>query len=135
LIKKQEKFSKQLKQLVDYILLIINHQLNLLKKDEDEITCITLSPNNKHLITSHRNILLKQWDWSESLCIRTWKATHIAPIQSMNIDSTSSLLATGSSDFTCKIWDLNAQYCTHNLKGAQGIIRLIIIKDFLFLEN
>ena len=51
------------------------------------------------------------------------KATHIAPIQCMDIDSTSSLLATGSSDFACKIWDLNAQYCTHNLKGAQGIIR------------
>ena len=43
----------------------------------------------------------------------------------MDIDSTSSLLATGSSDFTCKIWDLNAQYCTHNLKGAQGILRCL----------
>lgn len=40
----------------------------------------------------------------------------------MCFDATSTLLATGSSDHTIKIWDIQAQYCTHNLKGAQGVI-------------
>ena len=80
-------------------------------------------------------MLLKQWDnwrdWSHTgakvtcKCSRTWKAIHTAPIQCMSFDATSTLLATGSSDFTTKIWDIQAQYCTHNLRGAQGIVRCV----------
>ncbi len=116
--------------------------------EEEEITCILLSPDDKHLITAHRNLLLKQWDtWKDyevsqssiveedenrdkkqhkvsKKCTRTWKAIHSAPIVFMSFDPTSTLLATASSDFTTKIWDISAQYCTHNLKGAQGIIRV-----------
>ena len=33
-----------------------------LMREEEEITCILLSPDDKHLITAHRNLLLKQWD-------------------------------------------------------------------------
>lgn len=49
----------------------------------------------------------------------------MAPVQFMCFDSTSTLLATASSDFTTKIWDIEAQYCTHNLKGATGIVRCV----------
>lgn len=59
-------------------------------------------------------------------CTRTWKTIHTAPIHYMCFDSSSVLLATGSSDYTVKVWDIQAQYCTHNLKGAQGIIRSIV---------
>ncbi len=59
-------------------------------------------------------------------CTRTWKAIHSAPVQFMCFDNTSTLLATCSSDYTTKIWDIKAQYCTHNLKGAQGIIRFAL---------
>lgn len=116
--------------------------LLILESDEEEISCIALSPNDKHLITAHRNLLLKQWDnWNNftieesaesnneisavkttSKCTRIWKAIHSAPVQFMCFDSTSTLLATGSSDHTTKIWDIEAQYCTHNLKGSQSII-------------
>jgi U3 small nucleolar RNA-associated protein 13 len=41
----------------------------------------------------------------------------------MNFDMTSTLLATGSADTTVKLWDIERQYCTHNLKGHQGVIR------------
>lgn len=43
----------------------------------------------------------------------------------MCFDSSSTLLATASSDYTCKVWDIQAQYCTHNLKGAQGLIHWV----------
>lgn len=113
--------------------------LLILESEEEEISCIALSPNDKHLITAHRNLLLKQWDnWNNftieestdsneiksersvkatSKCTRTWKAIHSAPVQFMCFDNTSTLLATGSSDHTTKVWDIEAQYCTHNLKG------------------
>ena len=93
------------------------------------------------MITAHRNLLLKQWDnciesaeasskdatlaKKTSKCNRTWKAIHTAPILTMSFDTTSTLLATGSSDFTTKIWDIHSQYCTHNLKGAQATIKCI----------
>ena len=51
----------------------------------------------------------------------------------MCFDNTSNLLATASSDFTTKIWDIKSQYCTHNLKGAQAIVKHVkfypIIQD------
>jgi U3 small nucleolar RNA-associated protein 13 len=43
----------------------------------------------------------------------------------MSFDTSSTLLATGSSDFTTKIWDIQSQYCTHNLKGAQATIKCV----------
>jgi U3 small nucleolar RNA-associated protein 13 len=69
--------------------------------------------------------MLKQWQWRDQKCVRTWRSNHLTSVLCMTFDASSTYLATGSSDFTCKIWDLNAQYCTHNLKGAQGIVRVV----------
>lgn len=104
------------------------------EKEEEEISSIALTPNDKHLITAHSSsLLLKQWsNWKQfpsssskktTKCTRTWKALHTSPVVHMTFDASSSLLATSASDYTTKIWDLNAQYCTHNLKGAGGITR------------
>lgn len=41
----------------------------------------------------------------------------------MDFDVSSTLLASGSSDTTIKLWDIDKQYCTHNLKGHTGVIR------------
>lgn len=40
----------------------------------------------------------------------------------MTVDKTSTLLATGSSDMTIKVWDVDRKYWTHNLKGHRGVI-------------
>ena len=40
----------------------------------------------------------------------------------MTVDKTSTLLATGSSDMTIKVWDIDRKYYTHNLKGHKGVI-------------
>lgn len=47
------------------------------------------------LVTGSRALLLKQWNWRENKCVRTWKAVHVAPVASMAFDSTSTLLASG----------------------------------------
>ncbi|XP_069762489.1 transducin beta-like protein 3 isoform X1 [Narcine bancroftii] len=77
------------------------------------------------LVTGSRALLLKQWDWKENVCIRTWKAIHTSPVASMAFDPTSTLLATGGCDSTVKIWDIIKQYCTHNLKGSFGVVHLV----------
>lgn len=48
------------------------------------------------------------------------------PILCMEFDVSSTLLATGSSDGTCKIWDIDKQYYTHNLKAQNGIVTLVL---------
>ncbi|PIK43290.1 putative transducin beta-like protein 3 [Apostichopus japonicus] len=100
--------------------------IHTLKQEEGgEVTCLIISPDDEMLIVAYSSLLLKQWEWKQETCIRTWKAIHIAPVVSMAFDSTSTLLATGSSDSTIKVWDVIKQYCTHNLKGSQVVVNLL----------
>ncbi|XP_075035403.1 transducin beta-like protein 3 [Mixophyes fleayi] len=93
--------------------------------DQEDITSFALSPDDEILVTSSRALLLKQWQWQEGTCSRTWKAVHTAPVSGMTFDPTSTLLATGGCDSTIKIWDVIKQYCTHNLKGSAGVVHLV----------
>ena len=74
----------------------------------------------------YQNGLLKQWDWQESYLERTWKSIHIGPIALMKFDVSNTYLATAGSDSTIKIWDVVRHYCTHNLKGAKGVLSEIV---------
>uniref|UniRef100_A0A8C9ZVF3 Transducin beta like 3 n=1 Tax=Sander lucioperca TaxID=283035 RepID=A0A8C9ZVF3_SANLU len=93
--------------------------------DQEDITSFTLSCDDEMLVTASRALLLKQWDWRQAQCTRSWRAIHTVPVASMTFDSTSTLLATGGCDGTIKLWDVVKQYCTHNLKGSSGVVHLI----------
>ncbi|MCI4385087.1 hypothetical protein PGIGA_G00046290 [Pangasianodon gigas] len=93
--------------------------------DQEDITSFSLSPDDEILVTASRALLLKQWDWKQEKCTRSWKAIHNVPVASMTFDCTSTLLATGGCDGTIKLWDVVKQYCTHNLKGSSGVVHLV----------
>ncbi|XP_037544273.1 transducin beta-like protein 3 [Nematolebias whitei] len=93
--------------------------------DQEDITSFSLSCDDEILVTASRALLLKQWDWRQAKCTRSWKAIHTVPVASMTFDSTSTLLATGGCDGTIKLWDVLKQYCTHNLKGSSGVVHLV----------
>ncbi|GAB6032629.1 Transducin (beta)-like 3 [Chamberlinius hualienensis] len=93
--------------------------------EEDTITNFVLSPNNKVLVTYSLSGLLRQISWPENTIQRVWKSTHKGPINVLTFDSTTTLLATGGSDSTIKVWDIIQQYCTHNLKGSQGVFSTV----------
>lgn len=40
----------------------------------------------------------------------------------MAIDSSGTLVATGSSDNTVKVWDIAQGHLTHNLTGHTGVV-------------
>ncbi|MGH0130176.1 UNVERIFIED_CONTAM: hypothetical protein FKN15_048954 [Acipenser sinensis] len=101
----------------------VSHRVE--QDDQEDITSFTVSPDDEILVTSSRALLLKQWDWRENKCTRTWKAIHTAPVASMTFDPTSTLLATGGCDSTIKVWDVVKQYCTHNLKGSSGVVHVV----------
>ncbi|XP_032834500.2 transducin beta-like protein 3 isoform X1 [Petromyzon marinus] len=96
------------------------------QEDEEDVTCFVLSPDDEVMVTASRAMLLRQWAWRDAaVCQRTWKAVHVAPIVSMAFDATSTLLATGSSDATIKVWDIVKQYCTHNFRGSSGVVGVV----------
>lgn len=72
--------------------------------------------------------ILRHFKWNSDpvQLVRTWKSIHNGPIARMAFDPTEGqLLATGGCDSTVKIWDVVRLYCTHNLKGAVGVITAI----------
>ncbi|KAK9978161.1 hypothetical protein ABG768_019927 [Culter alburnus] len=93
--------------------------------DQEDITSFSLSPDDEILVTASRALLLKQWDWKQEKCTRSWRAIHNVPVASMTFDCTTTLLATGGCDGTIKLWDVVKQYCTHNLKGSSGVVHLV----------
>ncbi|KAG1688006.1 Transducin beta-like protein 3 [Nymphon striatum] len=53
------------------------------------------------------------------------KSLHSGPIARLCFDATNTLLATGGTDSSIKIWDVIKQYCTHNLRGGQGVYSVV----------
>jgi U3 small nucleolar RNA-associated protein 13 len=47
---------------------------------------------------------------------------HTSPVVTTAIDSTGTLLATGCSDGTIKVWDIKGGYITHTFHGHGGVI-------------
>jgi len=43
----------------------------------------------------------------------------------MDFDASSTLLATGSSDSTVRVWDIVKGFCTHNFRGSHGVISIV----------
>ena len=80
-----------------------------------------MTPNQQFIVTASTSLLLRLWDASNGMMIRSWKA-HEAPVLAMECDASSTLMATGSADSTIKVWDIEKGFCTHNLKGHSGII-------------
>ncbi|KAL1922510.1 uncharacterized protein VTP21DRAFT_10049 [Calcarisporiella thermophila] len=95
-----------------------------LKGDTEIITTFAAKPNGKHLVSASRSLVIKIWDLLTGQIIRSFKA-HDAPVIAMDIDSTSTLVATGSADSTVKVWDIDRGYCTHNFKGHGGVVSAV----------
>lgn len=81
-------------------------------------------PGHNQLVTAGRNLLLRLWDLETFTCLRTIKA-HDTPVLAMDFDPTGTLLATGGSDRTVKVFDVDKGFCTHNFRGHAGIVTLV----------
>ncbi|XP_005105780.1 transducin beta-like protein 3 [Aplysia californica] len=94
------------------------------QEEDEEITQFVLTKDDEFLILATQNQLFRQWKWKDKLLVKTWRSVHNAPVTSLAFDPTVTLLASGSADFTVKLWDIVRGYFTHNFRGHTGVVRL-----------
>ncbi|KAJ1973138.1 U3 small nucleolar RNA-associated protein [Dimargaris xerosporica] len=96
-------------------------KIQTLKGDSELITTFALAPNGQCLVTASRSQQLSVWSLYSHKIERIFKA-QCAPIIAMDIDSTSTLVATGSADGIVMVWDIKGGFCTHQFKGHTGLV-------------
>lgn len=105
---------------------------------DDPVYAIVAHPNGKQLFCSTKSLVIKVFNLENGRVERTFKVharvigfsysrvyhtqAHRLPVLCMAIDSTGTLLATGSSDSVVKVWDIDKGYQTHNLTGHTGVV-------------
>ncbi|KAJ2356963.1 U3 small nucleolar RNA-associated protein [Coemansia sp. RSA 2618] len=92
-----------------------------LKGDTELVTTFAVKPDGTRLVAASRSMQLTVWDLTTFKIERTFKARD-SHILAMDIDATSTLVATGQADGTVNVWDIDRGYCTHNFKGHGAMI-------------
>ncbi|OQS02355.1 U3 small nucleolar RNA-associated protein [Thraustotheca clavata] len=94
--------------------------------DEQKEAIVTFAwrPKKNQLVTASRNSLLRLWDLDTKTCMRTIK-TSDSPILCMDFDPTGTLLVTGGSDRSVKVFDIEKGFATHNFRKHTGIVTLV----------
>ncbi|EAW10219.1 U3 snoRNA-associated protein UTP13 [Aspergillus clavatus NRRL 1] len=105
-------------------------QLASLEGDGEIITSLAISPSASHVIICSRSMAMRIYSLSpyeetsrtiETTLLRTLKP-HTAPVVTIAVDPTSTLLATGAADGSIKVWDIRGGYITHTFHGHGGVI-------------
>ena len=96
----------------------------------DSISCFAMRPHSFEIVVSTASGQLQHYELvasekkGESKLIRSIKA-HNMPILCMTFDPTGTLVATGSTDHTAKIWDIEKGYCTHSFREHEEAVSLV----------
>ncbi|XP_020580785.1 transducin beta-like protein 3 [Phalaenopsis equestris] len=95
-----------------------------LEGDGEEVTALTLSPDDRFLFSASHSRLIRVWDLSSFKCIRSWKG-HDGPVTNMSCHSSGGLLATAGADTTVRVWDVDGGFCTHLFRGHTSVVTCI----------
>jgi len=90
--------------------------------EAETLVCFAVHPNGNEIVTASKNGLLRHWNLAEKRLVRVWKSAHTSPVLSMAYDTTGTLVATGGSDKTVQVWDVEKGYATHMFRGHAGIV-------------
>ena len=60
---------------------------------------------------------------TESKLEKMWKSIHQGPVTQIAFFSGGPIMASGGSDSSVRLWNLEHHACTYNLKGVQGVVR------------
>ncbi|KAG8281074.1 Transducin (beta)-like 3 [Homalodisca vitripennis] len=97
-------------------------------KDDDELDAVLtfcLSSDNTTVVSAHKSGLFKSWKWKEeNTNPKVWKSIHKGPVARVTLNHCGTILVSGGSDSSVRIWDLTHNACLRNLTGLQGVVRL-----------
>ncbi|PGH15861.1 hypothetical protein AJ80_05392 [Polytolypa hystricis UAMH7299] len=119
------------------------NQLAIVEGDGEPITSLSITPSASHLAICSRSlsmrifVLSRPEEPSLSLhpeLLRTLKP-HTSPVVTSAIDGSGSLLATGSSDGSIKIWDIKRGYATHTFHGHGGVVSALCFFEATDIGN
>ncbi|KAI1312891.1 WD40-repeat-containing domain protein [Xylaria venustula] len=104
--------------------------------DGELISTLTLTPSGSHLIICSRSLSMRIYslqrtpttDSIDPQLVRTVRP-HPTPVVVLAVDRTSTLLATGGTDGSIKVWDINGGYVTHTFRGPS-----VLVSALLFFE-
>lgn len=99
------------------------------KNESDSVIRFALSSENELLVIAYYSGLITKFNLRDETIEREFKSIHQAPISQLRINSSDTYLATSSSDGTVKLWNLINHYCSHNLKGVNGVISRLEFLD------
>lgn len=54
---------------------------------------------------------------------KVWKSIHKGPVSRLALTKNGTILISGGSDSSVRIWDLYHNACLKNLSGLQGVVR------------
>ncbi|KAF3426745.1 hypothetical protein E2986_00910 [Frieseomelitta varia] len=94
-------------------------------EEEDPINTFIASDNDLNIITYHKSGLFKLWNWKVNKLIKLWKSIHKGPVVHIVHSVERNLMASGGTDGSVRLWDLQHHSCTHNLKEIQGVISVL----------
>ncbi|KAI0019646.1 WD40-repeat-containing domain protein [Xylariomycetidae sp. FL0641] len=104
--------------------------------DGELISNLTLTPSGSHLVICSRSLSMRIYSLQrtpgnnsiEPQLVRTLKP-HSTPVVVLAVDKTSTLLATGGTDGSIKVWDITGGYVTHTFRGPS-----VLVSALLFFE-
>ncbi|ODV90521.1 hypothetical protein CANCADRAFT_2248 [Tortispora caseinolytica NRRL Y-17796] len=94
--------------------------------DGELVTSLSLTHSAQYLVVFSRSFQMSTYTLPSCTLVRKVKA-HTAPVIVSATDDTSTLLASGASDGSIKVWDIEGGFTTHNLKGHRGVISALKI--------
>lgn len=109
--------------------------LGQIEGDGELISTLTLTPSASHLIVCSRSLSMRVFSLKRStdntvqpILLRTLKP-HGTPVVVLAVDRTSTLLATGGTDGTIKVWDIAGGFVTHTFRGPSVLVSALNFFD------
>ncbi|MCL7035917.1 hypothetical protein MKW94_024153 [Papaver nudicaule] len=100
--------------------------IKTLEGDSERVTSLTLSPDDKFLISASSSRLITVWDLSTYKILRQFKGHDGASVRAMAYDASRGILATAGEDRLVRGWDVNGGYPTHFFKGHEQVVTSLL---------
>lgn len=97
--------------------------------DVDAMYTFALGADDAHVVSSHKSGLLKLWQRNDGALLQQWKAIHQGPVPRLTFNADSTLIASGGTDASVRLWNATKRVCLGALRGCQGVISVLAFQS------